>query len=148
MSGILIDTNLLIYSIDQNEPEKQVKALKVLDYLELNQTGRLGVQNLAEFISVTTRKIWPRFTADQALQQATRFAQMGPVYDLTFQIVLEAAKGVRDYALSYYDAQIWATARLNQVPVIFCEDFQNRMVLEGVRFVNPFASGFVIDQWL
>ncbi len=33
---------------------------------------------------------------------------------------------------SYFDAQIWATARLNQVPTIFTEDFTNGRRLEGV----------------
>jgi predicted nucleic acid-binding protein len=63
------------------------------------------------------------------------------------QIVLEATRGMRDHKLSYYDAQIWACARLNQVPVIFTEDFQDGQTLEGIRFVNPFAGNFVIDEW-
>ncbi len=56
-------------------------------------------------------------------------------------------RGVRDHQLSYYDAQVWATARLNQVPVIFSEDFNSNAPLEGVRFVNPFASDFVLENW-
>ena len=61
--------------------------------------------------------------------------------------MLEAGRGVRDYKFSYYDAQIWATAKQNQVPVIFSEDFNDRQVLEGVRFVNPFAKGFDLEDW-
>ena len=41
-------------------------------------------------------------------------------------VMLEALREVRDHQLSYYDAQIWAAARLNQVPVIFSEDFNSR----------------------
>ena len=70
-----------------------------------------------------------------------------PVFSLTPPIVLEAARGVRDYQLSYYDAQIWASARLNQVPVIFSEDFQDGQTLEGIRFVNPFADKFAMEKW-
>jgi predicted nucleic acid-binding protein len=47
-----------------------------------------------------------------------------------------------------YDAQIWATARLNQVPVVFSEDFRDGTTLEGVRFVNPFSSEFLLEKWL
>ena len=50
--------------------------------------------------------------------------------------------------MSYYDAQLWATARLNQVPIIFSEDFAAGSVVEGVRFVNPFAEGFALNSWL
>ena len=62
-------------------------------------------------------------------------------------VVLEALRGVRDYQLSYYDAQIWATARLNRVPVVFSEDFHHG-VLEGVHIVNPLALNFGIGVWL
>jgi len=55
---------------------------------------------------------------------------------------------VRDHHLSYYDAQIWATARLNQVSVVFSEDFQGRQILEGVQFINPFAPEFKLSEWL
>ena len=147
MSGILIDTNLLVYLMDQNEPQKQAQAARVLDQLELQHTGRLGAQNLAEFISVATRKLQPPLTAAKALDQARLFASMWPVLDTTSQIVLEAARGMRDYSLSFYAAQIWASARLNQVPVVFSEDFQDGMVLEGVKFVDPFAPLFEIEQW-
>jgi predicted nucleic acid-binding protein len=48
----------------------------------------------------------------------------------------------------YYDAQIWAVARLNQVTTIFSEDFNDGQVVEGVRFVNPFAAGFLLEDWV
>lgn len=63
-------------------------------------------------------------------------------------IVLEAARGVRDPRFSFWDAQIWATARLNQISVVFSEDFKPGQITEGVRFVNPFAADFQIETWL
>jgi predicted nucleic acid-binding protein len=146
--SVLIDTNLLVYLIDQNQPDRQAQAEDVLRQLELTQTGRLSVQNLAEFFSVATRKLAPALTPDEALHQVSLFARLWPVFELTRLIVLEAARGVRDHRFSYYDAQVWATARLNQVPTVFSEDFQDGAVLEGVRFVNPFAPNFAISYWL
>jgi predicted nucleic acid-binding protein len=55
---------------------------------------------------------------------------------------------VRDHGLSYCDTQVWAAARLNQVPVIFSEDFNSGSALEGVRFINPFAPDFDLNVWL
>jgi len=40
-----------------------------------------------------------------------------------------------------WDAQIWAAARLNQIPVVVSEDFNSGSMTEGVRFVNPFEAG-------
>src|SRR5439155_1039861 len=55
-----------------------------------------------------------------------------PVLSVTPLIVLEAARGARDHGLNYWDAQLWATARLNQIPLILTEDFAHGRVLEGV----------------
>ena len=148
MPSILIDTNLLIYLYDQNQPDKQNQSERVLEQLELTHSGRLSVQVLSEFFSVSTRKLSPSLTPAQALDQVTLFTRLWPVFDLTPMIVMEAGRGVRDHKFSYYDAQVWATARLNQVPVVFSEDFRDGSILEGVRFVNPFSPKFVLEKWV
>jgi predicted nucleic acid-binding protein len=68
------------------------------------------------------------------------------ILDTTRLVVLEAARGVRDHQFSYFDAQIWAAARLNQVEVIFSEDF-NPSQIEGIQFVNPFSAEFRLEDW-
>ena len=38
--------------------------------------------------------------------------------------------------------------RLNQTPVIFSEDFSaGGAVLNGIRFVDPFADDFDVEAW-
>jgi len=148
MPPILIDTNLLIYLYDPNQPDKQKQSELVLEQLELTRNGRLSVQALAEFFSVATRKLSPSLTSAQALDQVTLFTRLWPVFDLTPMIVMEAGRGVRDHKLSYYDAQVWATARLNQLSVVFSEDFRDGSILEGVRFVNPYSPKFLLEKWL
>jgi predicted nucleic acid-binding protein len=148
MPPTLIDTNLLVYLYDPKQAARQAQAHRVLEQLELTRGGRLSVQALSEFFSVATRKLSPGLTSAEALQQIQWFLRLWPVFDLTPMIVMEAGRGVRDYKLSYYDAQVWATARLNQVPVVFSEDFRDGMILEGVRFVNPFSPEFLLEKWL
>jgi predicted nucleic acid-binding protein len=148
MAPILIDTNLLIYLFDYQEPAKQAQAKLVLDQLNISRSGRLSVQCLAEFLHISTRKLKPPLSRAEALLNASRFTRMWPVFDLTSLIVLEAARGARDHGLAYYDAQIWAAARLNQVALVFSEDFSDGQVLEGVRFVNPFAAEFRLEDWV
>ena len=147
MPSILIDTNILIYSFDQNYPEKQDQAKRVLRQLALTNSGRLSVQKLAEFFNASLRNLSPPIPIEKSMRYVNLFHNLWTVYPLSSTIVLEAGRGVRDYKFSYYDAQIWATAKLNQVPVIFSDDFSDRQVLEGVRFVNPFASGFNLEDW-
>jgi predicted nucleic acid-binding protein len=145
MSSILLDTNVLVYAFEVRQSSLQEKAEAIILKAEETAIGCLSVQCLGEFFRVATAKM--RLPANEMLQQVEYWQSAFPVFSLTPQIVLEAARGVRDHQLSYYDAQIWASARLNQIPVIFSEDFQDGQTLEGVRFINPFADNFAIDEW-
>jgi predicted nucleic acid-binding protein len=147
MTAILIDTNILVYAHDRGEYQKQQQAIKVLEQLVLTRSGRLSVQCLAEFFHVVRKGANPKLTLSEAVQQVEYLARVWPVFDLTLPVILESVRGVRDHQLSYWDAQLWAIARLNQVPVLFSEDFRDGVVLEGVRFVNPFAPQFVPETW-
>jgi predicted nucleic acid-binding protein len=71
---------------------------------------------------------------------------MFPVLPLTPAVVLEAVRGVRDHLFSYYDAQIWALARLNQIGAVLSEDFSAGAVIEGVRFIDPFSRTFDVEE--
>jgi len=42
--------------------------------------------------------------------------------------------------MPFWGAQIWATAKLNQIPQILSEDSQHGRALEGVEFVNSFKA--------
>jgi predicted nucleic acid-binding protein len=143
---VLIDTNILVYTFDQNDPARQERAIQVLRVLEENANGRLSVQCLAEFCAVALRRLRPVMSPQGALIQVERFQRIFTVHDLTPMIILEALRGVRDHQLSYYDAQVWATARLNQIPLVFSEDFHPTS-LEGVQFVNPFQAIFDPNLW-
>lgn len=70
------------------------------------------------------------------------------VLNLSGPVVLEAIRGVRDHQFHFWDAMVWATARLHQVWVVFTEDLPGCEVVEGVRFVNPFAGDFRLEEWV
>jgi len=148
MPPILIDTNILIYASDPGDLARQEKALDVLKQLEITRSGRLSAQCLAEFVHASTRSQQPLYTRAEAHEQVERLARAYPVYYVSLLTVLEAARGARDYQMAYYDAQIWAAARLNQVSLIFSEDFSDGQTLEGVRFINPFAADFKLEDWV
>ncbi|MCQ3936860.1 MAG: PIN domain-containing protein [Chloroflexi bacterium] len=148
MTVVLLDTNVLVYAFDRTEPEKRAQAMKVILETQNHSAGCLSIQCLSEFFNAVTRGAEPKLPIDEALQHVQDFLQAFPVYLLTPSVVIEAARGVRDHSLSFYDAQIWASALINDVPVIFSEDFQDGQTLEGVRFVNPFAENFELEKWL
>jgi predicted nucleic acid-binding protein len=147
MAEVLIDTNILVYAHQPAEKVKYTAALRTLEHLLESGAGRLSAQILGEFISATTRGRNPILTIKEALDQVTRLAEAIPVLDTTQLIVLEAGRGALRHGMSYYDAQIWATARLNQIPTIFTEDFEHARRVEGVQFLNPLLPTFDLAPW-
>lgn len=139
---ILVDTNVLVYAYDRAEAGKQKRALETMRRLVITGRGRLSAQVLGGFFRAVTQKIRPRLSPRDAHSQIGTLMRALPVLPITPLIVLEAARGVRDHRLAYWDAQVWATARLNQIPLVLSEDFKDGHVLDGVRFADPFARAF------
>ncbi len=144
----LVDTNVLVYAYDRSEPEKQVRTLDVLDQLEARRAGVISSQMLGEFFVAVTRRIAAPLTVAEAYERMLAYVSSWPTLSVTPATALEAARGVRDHRLSYWDAQVWAAAKLNQVAVILSEDCNPGASIEGVRYVNPFAEGFDLGAHL
>ncbi len=87
----------------------------------------------------TTRASRPLLSRSEALASIQNYAGVCEVVHLNRLIALEAVRGVRDYQFQYWDAQIWASARLNQIEEIYSEDFNTGASIEGVHFINPLA---------
>lgn len=141
-SKVFIDTNILIYAWDGSEPQKQKKALSILEQLVARGAGVISTQILAEFfVNVTSpRKFSKPMSIIEAHEYIEDYLQVCEVVSVTPAIVLEAARGVRDHQFSFWDAQVWATAKLNQTTVVYSEDFNVGAQIEGVRFINPLVE--------
>jgi predicted nucleic acid-binding protein len=134
MALILIDTNLLIYLFDQDDSSRQTQSRFVLDKLRGIGAGRLSIQSLSEFASVAPKKLSSFVSISDVIDIVHELASVFPVCYVTPAIVATAARGVRDYQMSYYDAQIWSCALFNQIPLVFSEDFQDGQIIEGVPY--------------
>ncbi len=145
---ILVDTNVLLYAYDRGEPVKQLQALSVLNSLVMYDLGVLTSQVLAEFFVNATRMLQPPLTVEKAYDRIQNYLLSWEILEITGAIVLEAARGVRTHRMAYWDAQIWAAARMNQIQVVFSEDFDEGTVIEGIRFVNPLDRDFNMETWL
>lgn len=136
----LLDTNVLVYTLDPRDPRKRERARSLLEKLLELGRGAIPAQVLAELANVALRKL--DLPADDAYGLIERLETIFPVYPLTPAIVLEALRGVRDHQLSYFDAQVWAAAKLHQADVVLSEDFAAGSTVEGIRFLDPFDTDF------
>jgi len=97
-----------------------------------------SLQSFAEFFNVVTRKAGIDILA--AAEFIEVWGDAMTVEAAAMQDIHTAMRAVREHRLSFWDALLWATVRRAGVGLLISEDFQDGRVLEGVRFVNPFAA--------
>lgn len=146
MDRVFLDTNVLIYAFDRGEPVKQKRAQELLQLSLDTGCGLMSTQVLGEFMSVATTKIQDPLSVREAELEVRRFLEAWHVALVTEMVLLEAARGMKEFRFPYWDAQVWATALLNQAPLVLSEDFQDGFEAEGVRFTNPFSKGFDMES--
>ncbi|MBP2306168.1 PIN domain-containing protein [Azospirillum melinis] len=134
-----IDTNVLLYAVDSaGDPEKHRRAVYLLDRLGAGGCGVLPLQTLTEFYSVAVRKY--RASPEQASRYVDVWSAVFPIREAVFADVVDAMRIHRDHGVQFWDGMIWSVIRRAGGRVLFSEDLQDGRELEGVRFMNPFAS--------
>ncbi len=139
----IIDTNILVYAYDLREPVKRPVARIVVAELARQRRLLMTCQIVNEFFVTATRPDkrrggTPVLSHQTAAALIRRWCRAFPILPLSGETTGVALTGVERHALSFWDALIWACAKLADVKVIYTEDCQHERVVEGVQFLNPF----------
>ena len=134
---VLLDTNILVYLYDPLDSAKQEQAIAIVDRLIRTSIAVLSPQIMGKFFIATTRARRPLLSPSEAIDRIRNYLASCQVVDITQMITLEAVRGMETHSFGFWDAQIWATARLNQIAEVYSEDFNPGATIEGVRFTNP-----------
>ncbi|MBN2533638.1 MAG: PIN domain-containing protein [Spirochaetales bacterium] len=134
---IFIDTNILVYSYDRQNLEKQKIAQKLIKNGILNGTLSLSAQVLTEFFTVVTKKIDEPLTIDEA-ERIIEIFYIVPVIEIDFSLVKRAIDTFRQYHLSFWDSLIIAAAERASCTVLYSEDLTHNQVYNGIPVNNPF----------
>ena len=134
---MFVDSNVLVYSRDASEPEKQPAARAWLRALWESRRGRVSVQVLEEFYVTVTRKLDPGLEAPEARSDVRALGAWDPL--AIDHSLLDAAWDLEDrYGFSFWDALIVAAARRLGCGTLLTEDLQDGQDLDGVRVWSPF----------
>jgi predicted nucleic acid-binding protein len=136
---VFFDTNILVYANDTGVPEKRSQARKLIREAVVSGTGSISTQVLAEFWVTVTRKLNTPLALEIAREQIVLFSAFR-VHAVDQPTVLEAIRLQERYQLSYWDAQIIASARFAKATLLHSEDMQHGAEYEGVRIQNPFQT--------
>jgi predicted nucleic acid-binding protein len=134
-----LDTNVLVYSVDES-PAEIVKHARAVELLS-QQADDLVVstQVLQEFYVVSTRKLAHPLSEERAARAVRGIAKLD-VVGIDVPLVLAAVDTSRAAKVSLWDALIIEAASRAGCDRVLSEDLSAGQVISGVRIENPFAS--------
>ena len=134
-SLVFVDSNVLLYAVDEADPDKQRVARNWRAELWKSRRGRVSFQVLGEFYVNAVRK-QPE-AREEARAELRDLLAWNPV--VTDAALLERGWTLQDrYHLSYWDALIVAAAKAAACRYLLTEDLQAGQKLDGIEVVNPF----------
>ncbi|MBD3809451.1 MAG: PIN domain-containing protein [Sulfuricurvum sp.] len=130
-----LDTNILIYAYSEDEPKKQSIALQLLDRFEDNMI--ISKQVINELSNILLKKF--KLDSDQVENVLLEIDNILLIVDFDLTTQIKALKLKDRYQFQYYDALIVATALENNCTVIYSEDMQHDILIDGsLKIINPF----------
>ena len=134
MSKIFIDTNILVYTCDNFEKEKQKQCRSLLKTIALDYIGVISTQVLQEFYisCVKKLKIEPLITKE-ILISYERFE----VVQITQEVIKEAIDVSVLNKISFWDSLIVSAAQYAKCGEIWSEDMNDGQIIRGIKIVNP-----------
>ena len=138
--GVFVDTNVLLYAVDANDPAKQQRSREWLTACWKRRCGRLSTQVLNEFYANARKRFANAISAGDARAEVRRYQQWKPwVID---QPTVETAWAVESrYQLNYWDALMVAAAQHLGCRWLLTEDLQHGQQIDKLTIINPFVAG-------
>jgi len=137
MAKVLVDTNLLVYSVNPAEGKKCKKAVAAIVELIKQQEFCVSAQNLAEFCRVMGEKAKPAQSQDNIKQWVRAFRRCGEVFHYTGSSVHSALAISKTDNIHFFDALLVATMRENGVDEIWTENVKDFKKVRGLKVKNP-----------
>lgn len=130
------DSNILVYTDDQEAAPKQAAALALWREHRLAGQAAISVQVLQEYYWVATRKL--SVDSAIAIEKLMLFQRADVIRPDADDVVCAARLGV-EQQIPFWDAMIVHAALQAHCAVLFSEDFQAGRKYAGLEVVNPFT---------
>jgi predicted nucleic acid-binding protein len=131
-----LDTNVLVYALDDAEPEKRDAARRLLASSDHGEFV-LSTQILSEFYVVATRRLARPLAEDAAAAAVDRLSQL-PIVSVDPVLVRGAVELSRSSQVSYWDGLVLAAAARGGCQRLLTEDLNHGQTIGSVRIENPF----------
>lgn len=132
-----VDTNVLVYAVSRDEPEKQKTARMIIERGFAEGCFAISTQVLLEAYVNVTQKAKIRLPAQEAFEYVRAFTEW-PLVEMTESLVLAALDLARRMQISTWDAAILEAARKAGCARVLSEDLSHGRDYGGVTVENPF----------
>lgn len=136
--AVFADTNVWLYAIDRDEPEKQATARALL-WERTDSRLVTSSQVMSEFYVNATRKLARPVSPEMARRMIDRMARI-EVVAIDAVRVRAAIDGALSWGLSYWDALIIVAAQAGGCTRLLSEDLADGATYGTVFVENPFRS--------
>lgn len=137
MTQIFLDTNVLVYLVDDKEPRKQELARQLYKRCSAENEIVLSFQVLNEFFAVVTRKFAVKIDVSSAVGLVEGFAR-NAIVPLDLNLTYAAMALAQRYELNFWDALTVESALSGGAEVLYTEDLNHGQIIDGLRIENPF----------
>ncbi len=135
---VFVDTNVLLYARDANEPAKQPRAQAWLEHLWRERLGRTSMQVLSEFYVNLKRKGGVRLTAEESWDRTARYFAWKPLP--VDETLMRCAREIEQrHRLSWWDSMVVGAAQLQDCGLLLTEDLHDSAVFGSVTVRSPFT---------
>ena len=136
-----VDTNVLVYAFDADDPTRQSRAEALLEGPTLGLSeGVLLWQVAGEFLNVLRK--WEssgRLSAADVVAHFRDVLALWPLHLPTAEVFDRSFDLRTRYSLSHWDGLLIAACRIAGVRRLYSEDMQDGADCDGVRIDNPFT---------
>lgn len=137
VSKIFVDTNILVYSIDQREKAKQKKARSILKKLAEFHQPVISTQVINEFYVVGSTKLQ---TDTLLLKSIIHNFRNFEIVSTDLDLIEQGIDISTLLKISFWDSLIIAAAEKANCEFVFSEDLHAGQTYRGVLLKNPFEG--------
>lgn len=140
MSAVFVDTNVLLYAVDDTDLDKQRRCRDWLTVCWQRRCGRMSTQVLNEFYANARKRFASAISAGDARAEVRRYQRWKP-WVIDHATIETAWAAESRYQLNYWDALMVAAAQHMGCTLLLTEDLQHDQAIDQLRIVNPFVVG-------
>ena len=134
---IFFDTNILVYSVDKFNKQKQKKARLLLKEAANENAVVISTQVLQEFYVTAVKKLNANpLVVKEIINSFEKF----DIIAVTVEMIKDAVDIRLLNKISFWDAIIVVSAEAAKCSALLTEDLNSGQIIKGVKVVNPFLE--------